>query len=173
MIERGADVNLYGYAYTPLMTAADYGRVDIVKILLDAGANPNDRIGGRSWYSNRGGTAMFIGADYQCSNIKRAGDGSVKGKTREDAVKEQAAIIKMLSGGGADLNIQRNEDGKTALMVSCLSAVPWGYGDISLVRMMIECGADRNIRDKDGNTALMLTEKRGSGYDKIKALLKE
>ena len=65
----------------------------------------------------------------------------------------------MLLKAGAEVNAQTNS-GNTALMYA-------SYGDIDLVRALLDAGADISIANDDGETPLIV-----AGNDKIRALLK-
>lgn len=55
-------------------------------------------------------------------------------------------IVKFFIDGGIDINYQSNE-GYTALILASY------YGDIVIVKMLVEAGADLYIEDLDYNTA--------------------
>jgi ankyrin repeat protein len=47
LLEKGADVKAHdGLGQTPLYAAAERGKADMVKLLLDKGADPNERLSG-------------------------------------------------------------------------------------------------------------------------------
>jgi len=62
MIELGSDVNQKSLGMTPLMYAARYNRVEIMKLLIDEGANVKTR-------DKKGYTAMKFA---ELSNAKEA-----------------------------------------------------------------------------------------------------
>jgi len=76
----------------------------------------------------------------------------------------------MLLIAGADPNIQNRyeyEDGHTALMLASK------YCDTKIVKMLLDAGADPNLRDVRGNTALMLASENycKSNEEIVKILL--
>jgi ankyrin repeat protein len=130
-IELGVAIDELGaQGHTALMAAAYYGHKSIVKILLEAGANPNllsddDGLGDRM-------TALMFAA------------GSFFGSNRQ-------AIVKLLIANGADVDL-RGAGGKTAIFNAALAGS--GYQDC--VELLIAAGADLDLRDDLGHTVLML-----------------
>ncbi len=57
---------------------------------------------------------------------------------------------------GAEVNVQSEKKGITALILAA------GWGNVDLVRMLLEHGADANLRDNFGNTAKIWAQKRGN-----------
>lgn len=56
-------------------------------------------------------------------------------------------IVESLIKNGAELNHQREVDGITALMLSAFN------GDLKKVEILLKNGADKKIKDKNGQTA--------------------
>ncbi|MFC1638840.1 ankyrin repeat domain-containing protein [Patescibacteria group bacterium] len=67
--------------------------------------------------------------------------------TNERGTKEKVHIIKFLLKAGADIDAQ-NEDGKTPLMNAT------SYGNISALIALLNAGADPNVVDNNGESAL-------------------
>jgi hypothetical protein len=57
---------------------------------------------------------------------------------------------------GAEVNVQSKKKGITALMITAVA------GNVELVRMLLDRGADANLTDVFGNTAKILAEKKGN-----------
>jgi ankyrin repeat protein len=124
-----ADPNLFGkYSKNEsvLMTATRAGNLEIVKLLLKYGANPNRGTFTGSFPELLGATALFYAA----------GNGNVE-------------IAKALIDGGANVNV-RTKGGFTPLMEAAQA------GSYEVAKLLIERGADPNAKDAKGQTALTL-----------------
>jgi ankyrin repeat protein len=144
LLQQGADINAQGrFGNTPLMMAVQSDKVDMVKLLLKKGADPD----------GLGGAALLTAID---------GDN--------------LEIVKLLLEGGANTDVAEN-DGTTPLtkavqrnhtaMVKLLlekGANPntWspplyfaaGQGDVEVVRLLLDHGADINETNANQTTAL-------------------
>ncbi len=152
----------------PLLVAADEGDVEMVKTLLDEGANPNIR-------ARRGGETAFMiavergnvdvakllaekGADVNATS--RAGFTALMVAARA----KQAQMVRFLLDKGADVN-RKGPFGCTALL---LAIEGWpsqpSVSDkdlVSIVSALADRGADVNVRDDRKFTALLLALKEG------------
>lgn len=82
------------------------------------------------------------------------------------AIKGEEEVIKLIKEG-KDINARDKENGKTALM----QLVTMGK-DVGHIRLLLKYGAEINLQDKEGNTALMLAVKYGE-LNFVEVLLKE
>ncbi len=147
LLAAGATTNLQDvYGYTAFMWATEYGLTDIVELLLAEGADPNLQ-------NNIGKSALHWAAEFG-----------------------HADVVELLLAAGADVNL-RNNVGKTAAQV----ARDHGYQDIAQrteqvtqptstgnvglipavrdndlaeIERLLAAGADINLQDEDGWTAL-------------------
>jgi ankyrin repeat protein len=71
--------------------------------------------------------------------------------------------VAMLLGWGANVNVQGSLEGFTALMTAAAE------GHVEIVEILLAAGADRDLKDKDGDTALSFAKQ--NGHDKVVALL--
>ena len=140
-IRRGIDINAIGSSnQTALMYAASSGLLEMVKILLEAGANPNiqsDEDG-----PDEGTTALMkVASSYTCHFAENVQE-----------------IIRLLVTAGADLNIQ-DQSGRTALIHGLLT---WGYSKpaVEAIQILIALGTDLDIQDNAGKTALMYAQEQ-------------
>jgi hypothetical protein len=137
-------INHWVYAKdTALHVAAAGYRVEIAKLLLDAGANPN------AAENHRRSRPLHYAADgYIISDLWNE--------------KNQVSMIRLLLKAGAEINAQ-DKNGATPLhraaRTRCAEAV----------KCLLEAGADTTIKNKPGSTAFHLavqnTGRGGSGAD--------
>lgn len=131
----------------PLALAAGRGNLEIVKLLIEAGADPN----GKNAYDD----TAFITADHA---------STLSGKTDEDV----RQIRRYLIEHGTDVN-QPNAFAMTPFMGLC------GSNDLELAQLAMQYGADVNATfvptarpsgpEPGGHTALMLAA--SEGHEKI------
>ena len=147
------------------MYASLDGHTDIVKLLLERGADPNIK------HSIYGHTALMKATENSHIDIIRIllesdvdiniqnsyGDASLIYASREGRIE----IVRLLLENGADPNIKNNWS-ETPLMMASIS----GHSDI--VRLLLERGADINIQNRYGFTAYDKTR-----YRDIKNLIQE
>jgi ankyrin repeat protein len=173
LIEAGADVDKWDlYGRTPLYMAADTSTlpvqgngsmvvlpsmdsrtaIDVAKLLLDKGANPNLQLKRRPPYRNvpqdRGGDSILSMGATPLLRAARAGD---------------APMVKLLLERGALVDLPSNQ-GVTPLMAA--AGVEFGLrvtrgrnrtdeGVLATMQLLLDAGADINAR--------MLTEPKGEG----------
>ena len=133
---------------TPLHVAAAGYRVEIARLLLAAGADPN-----------------AAGNHRRSGPLHYAADGSPD----RDA-KRQVAMIRLLLDAGADVHAP-DKNGATplhrAVRTRCVEAV----------KCLLDAGADATVRNKPGSTAFHLavqnTGRGGSGSEQAKAAQRE
>jgi ankyrin repeat protein len=169
LIERGANVNIAnGKNFTPLYLATDNRNIeggdypvpkpdmdhlDYIKVLLDAGANPNAKVSDntetRTIFTNQWffepGTTPFVRA-------AQSGD---------------LALLKMLLSYGADPKIA-NDFGDTAL--SAVAGIGWVEGvtyehspqeSMEVAKMLLDLGLSPNSQNRDMRTPLMGAAHKG------------
>jgi ankyrin repeat protein len=117
----------------PLAYAAELGDLEIIKLLLDSGADPNGK--------NGADDTAFMAADDAFS---------LAGKSRP----EIRAVQEYLLLNGTDPN-QANSLGNTAFM--CIAAA----GDTEMMKTALDHGADVNHQNADGWTPLMAAAQFG------------
>ena len=142
---------------TVLIYAAWNGSTEVVKLLIDNGADLNHK-------SNHGDTAlMYAARDGHTDVVKFLIDNGVDLNHKNNggvtaliyaARKEHTEVVKFLVDNGADMNI-KTKYGWTALMYASR------YGYTEVVKLFIDNGADMNIKDVDGWTALMYAAEKG------------
>lgn len=152
LLDHGAGIEQSsGNHTTPLLIALLNGQVGLAEELLAKGANPN----AIDDY-HRG--ALFAAIDLRNFNHEKYGDLPTDGR-------DPLPLIKELLNKGADPNLRTNTvpvhglmqfdgswvnfDGQTPFIRAALS------GDIEVMRLLLEHGADPNIATTQGSTALM------------------
>jgi ankyrin repeat protein len=155
----GIDLDDYrnGNGDTPLALAAVYGHNETVKILLDAGADPNDinpedDRDGRSVLhlavrgkKSEGAIELLLDAGADPNILDKNGATPLF----YPASKGKASYVKILLSRGTQPNVQLG-DGTTALFVAI------GGGDLDTVELLLENQADVNIKANNDLTPLHL-----------------
>jgi ankyrin repeat protein len=169
LLERGANIELAdGNGVTPLINAivnASIIRVNrtgtsdhlkIARLLLDAGANVN----AADWY---GETPLWAAVDIR--NLELGRDGNDRGM-RDEAF----ALIERLLEAGADPNARTREyPHERRFILVVVGSVSWvdltgqtaflraaAAGDIDVMKLLLEHGADPSIATNAGTTPLMV-----------------
>jgi ankyrin repeat protein len=126
LLDRGADVNARrNDHWTPLHCASYFGIVEILRVLLDHGADPEANAEG------------YIGE----KPLHKVSYG--KYRSQEDGL----FVVQLLLEGGADVNTRRH-DGSTPLHVAS------HFGKVEIVQILIDHGAEVNAMDGIGKTPL-------------------
>ncbi len=154
LIEAGADVNARcKFKETALMKMIGYSK-NIAKSLIEAGADVNaknhcgDTVLGKIWYmGNKETIEYLIDAGYPIKNKKYGDFAIVKAATYKD-------ILELLIRKGANVNGQ-GLCGDTALIKAA------GYNAIDSINFLLEVGADVNIKNTHGHTALSESKRMG------------
>ncbi len=131
------NVNLQDHNKVSMLhVAAQSGNIEIIRLLLKAGANINAR-------DKQGRTPfLMIGGDDEETGLK---------------------IIKLFIAKGADVNVRDKDNyGMTLLMGAC------DENNLEWVKLLLKAGANPNLKDDDGETAMMKTTS-----EEIKKLLKK
>lgn len=151
LLDAGADVNqTTQYGWAPLLAAVQNRRYRLAADLLERGADPN--------LANRGGwTPLYLAVDNR--NIE-AGDYPTR---RPDM--DHMALISLLLDNGADPNLRMASSTETRTIFTHQwlyeeGATPFlrasQSGDLDLMRLLLEHGADPSIPTDAGVTALMV-----------------
>jgi ankyrin repeat protein len=145
-----------GEGATPFMRAAKSGDVAVMRLLLDAGADP------KLTQPNQA-NALMLAAGFGWRDGSPAAPSYDQGSER-DAVE----AIKLCMEAGLDINATTTT-GETALH----SAVS-GRGSTVIVRFLAENGANLQAKNKQGRTPLDLaTASRREGGAELASLLKQ
>jgi uncharacterized protein len=144
LLEAGASPEVSGGANSipALHIAVGRGRVDLVNLLIAAGANPNRR-------DVTGLTPMMLAAcrgdlDAVELLLKSGADVNARdfnGTTSLMLAQGHDLVVEALLRAGADVNAKSEGQGLTALMYACDS------GNIKCVRLCLDAGADVDQKD--------------------------
>ncbi len=156
---RGNRIHEDGFGAAKLLEAARFGRLEAVRLLLDAGVDPNSSdgiLGGAALIeaSKAGHTEIVKLLEDRGANVDGADHQGVTG-LMEAARAGHVSVARFLLDSGADVNAQENIFGGTAL----LEAVRAGHE--RMVRLLLDRDADVNAPDKTGLNALSEATLRG------------
>lgn len=161
LLERGADANAAAAGYTALHCAVLRGDREMVKMLLDHGANVNPRLTNGSFLKR--GSREF------------AFDKSLIGATPFMLAARLGNLTVMRTLVAASANVSmRLEDGRSPLIVAAqgetTGARVAGAVEprvLGSVKLLVELGADVNVADHAGNTAMHVAAGRKPGFDSV------
>jgi ankyrin repeat protein len=165
------------WGHTALMLAASKDQLEVVKILLTAGANPNAVVFGHGGIP---GWAWMFAMDrcnkhwLEMTEAMLAAGVALNPKTIYPsplgyAIDEKDTVmIQALLKRGADVNLADSETGDTLLMSAAK------YSNTEVVQVLIEAGANVNAKNKLGQTALTIADNKDNSWRReIVALLIE
>ncbi|WP_338966784.1 ankyrin repeat domain-containing protein [Spiroplasma endosymbiont of Lonchoptera lutea] len=161
-------INDFLMDWSPLQYAIFHGNLDIVKLLLENGANINLQ-------NNNGNNALITAVENGHTDIvklllKNGADINHQNKFGitpliTAATYGELDIMKLLLEKGANINHQ-NKFGITPLITAA------SHDKLEIVKLLLENGATINLTDKNGNTALITAATYGK-LDIVKLLLEK
>lgn len=159
LLRRGVEADARGYQKrTALHWAASFGSIMVIQLLLENGAEVNVRdiqgktplhLAVKSGFAKA--VAILIGAGADINAQDKIGRTPLHLATRF----KHTGIFRLLLWKGVDLAIPDGRCRTTALH----SAAKWG--DETMVKMLLRKGADFTVRNKNGETPLLLAAKYG------------
>jgi ankyrin repeat protein len=198
LIDAGASVDGDpGDKETPLITAASYGDADVAKVLIDAGADLETKAAPDAG-GVPGGTALLHAAVFGMTDVldllvaggakvhsleEAAAAGDISGWLTPDAPlqarirglvfaadHQRLQVIDQLIAAGTPVDAFDEVWGRQALRIAAQN------GRSASVRRLLEHGADPNVRDSEGLTALDWSRPGrryldGPGHAEVEAML--
>lgn len=176
LLERGADPNLGDYGgRTALHEAAFVGNVEAVRVLLDAGADPNRVVPVNDYTPLHQAIYAPEPNPYVVRLLARGGADlewtDSRGAPPLFAAVEHVDFLRILLEAGADVHARGPEgDGILAYAVR-RAATRQLHPSVMVppVELLLAAGADRAARTSDGKTARDLARERG--WESLEALL--
>ena len=171
-LSSGADINIRDRENIPvLIWAANSGHVDIVKLLLDKGADVNEK------EVNTGITALWIAsqnghADVVKLLLDKGADINVKRIDTETTALWMASqnghteVVKLLLDKSPEIDLEKpNTDGVTALWIASQD------GHAEVVKLLLDRGVDVNVKKTDTGTSALWIASQNGHTDVVKLLL--
>jgi hypothetical protein len=141
LLEAGVDVNSASIDnFTPLMAAATAGNADLVKLLLDKGANTRIRTKGAPFVESPFGSRIPGGWNALMAGVSSG----------------NPEIVQLFLDKGANVN-SAMEDRRTPLMIAAVGKSP------EVVRLLLDRGANVNLVSDSGYSPLAMADINGRG----------
>jgi ankyrin repeat protein len=162
---------------TALIEAAQFGCVECIRLLLNAGAEPNVQ-------NNEGNTPLILALDHSYPRVEAVA-ALLRGRAKSDIVNKEGdnALLVAASVGAADvvqLLLQtgaavdtKDASGKTPLIRAVVARsgyYPAPDLGADVIRKLLKARADINAVDDEGTTALILAARKGY-LDLVRLLL--
>ncbi|XP_071842194.1 uncharacterized protein [Apostichopus japonicus] len=167
----GKSLDIFNYMQqTPLHLAAITNNIEVIRIMLESGANPNeaDRNGQTTIHHacyNRNSPCMSVIFKYSTFKIdleKKNFNGHSALHVAVD--KRDKVLVRMLLENGANVNAMDSRNGWTPLFIAVANQ------DIGMLGILVEFRAKVNAQSYSGNSALHIAT--GRGYtDVVKVLV--
>jgi ankyrin repeat protein len=170
-IDNGADINILVKGMPILLFASLFADLELIELLLKNGANPNVKIKGESLL----GIILIMSRKlFELVNFNQTNEQDILAhfsnfeKSKYDIAKllvmygvdvnnEKINNIPLLQALSMDKNILKKylEFGSSSEQESLLIFInSMNFGDIEIAKFLIECGADANIQDDNGDVPL-------------------
>ncbi len=131
---------------SPLMLAIENGHFELASMLLEAGADPND---------SRCGFTPLHAITWVRKPLRGDGDPPPIGSGKMSSLQ----LVRELVSFGADVNARHGKHRVGNSRLSYTDATPFlmaaETGDIPLMKLLLELGADPHLKNDDNDTALL------------------
>ena len=163
LVEHGVNTNAkVTYSrHTPLISAATRNNKEISRLLIKNGANVDGK-------DARGQTAIFCTRSLAIVEILVDGGANVNVQDSDGrtplmihAEKGNKDIVSYLIAHGADVD-RGDTAGQTALHLTVYSTALHISGHLSIVKILVDGGANVNVQDKYGCTPLIIHAEKGN-----------
>jgi hypothetical protein len=170
-----------GYGSTALNRAVSFDDLEFVKFLLTAGSDPNhesSREGRPLWdacYFARESIAIALldaGAEIALQNDESHPGHDTGTAFHAACLGGRLNMVELLINRGGDVNSIANLRGDTPLYYA-ISPEPKSMQRPEIVRLLLEHGAQVNLKDCKGQTPLSRAKRFGPDFDKIADILIE
>jgi cytohesin len=146
LLQFKADPNGQDKSRQPFIFRA-FLNLDILKAMLEAGADPNSVEGNPNGICSQGESPLMVAAK---NRYTRSSDGNSYSISYDG----DPAVAKLLVKHGANVNARRSSDGATVLHLAVQS------GNREIVELLLANKADVNVRNNDGLTPLDLVKNK-------------
>jgi ankyrin repeat protein len=164
-----AYVNIESEGITPLTAAIEADRLENVRILLHSGADPNRAPGKCVSPLGLATRDIAILRMLLDSGAKLDSESSCQPILVEAARLYSTEVVALLVKRGAHVN-EANVSGVTPLMAASGGNVPHRDAKVETINVLLASGADPNLRDREGTTALMNAVSAGS-FEAVQLLI--
>jgi ankyrin repeat protein len=154
LVDAGADLNTAGPdGVTALLLAIINAHFDLAALLLDKGADPNRA-------DDSGMAALYAAVDMHTMPTVLA-----RPEAKPSGVVDHVRMVELLLAHGADVNaqlkapllIRQNLEGDRGLGAGTTPLMRAAKsGDLALMRLLLEHGADLTLTQRNGSTVLMI-----------------
>jgi ankyrin repeat protein len=161
LIENGADVRHSHQGFTVLMAGVEGDDPAVVRLLLAKGADAKAK--NRAGWTALHGAALAgnraIAADLLAHGADVNASENLQGRTPLlwAAASGRTDLVKLLLDHGADIKVRESLAGTTPLICAAASE----YGELGLVTLLLEKGADPGAKDNYREAAVDWARKRG------------
>lgn len=164
----GADVHALWHSQAPMNMAANAGNIQIMELLVQAGTSVNVQ-------NSDGVIPLYYAAYHHHLDVidwllKKSADPNIRFNSGQTVlfvvcVHGHSELLQTFLSAGANPNVVGIDNHESPMMFAV------DNGHLECVKILINAGADLNLRTKDGNTALRIAE--DNGYEEIALLLRE
>ena len=173
LIEHGSEVDAGNTSnFTALMRACKHGHYEVVKLLLAHGAEPNMQTSSLELGDPTITALMLAVSSNRYEIVKLLLDNGAKPNMQCDITTVSALVIATISEcyNIAELLLENGADPNTKLKETTVLVIASNIKFHKMVKLLLDKGAQVNMPDKNGRSALMAASHEGY-YNTVKILL--